>query len=141
MQTEVPDHTAVVEFFANDYCTGYKTTDDSGMLAQFQARNEWGIAEYTFNNHDDEGVRCDDGYGCELMSLRFYYMNDGTDADTIPGYGFKINMWPNFDYNTGQAYPYQQFYCDDVYIDDSIPACANAVGGFECGQSITGNNE
>ena len=73
------------------------------------------------------------------MSLRYYYANDDANANAKDGYGFKINIWPNYDYNAGQAYPYQQFWCDDEsgygYISDSIPDCA--LGG-DCGTSISG---
>merc|ERR1711939_988169 len=57
------------------------------------------------------------------------------------GYGMKVNFWPRYNWNTYQADPYQQIYCEKDYNDESIDPCAipdNPLYDPACGTSVSG---
>ena len=56
---------------------------------------------------DDDGSECYGDKGCKMMSFRPHYFQDNQAANVAQGYGFKMNLWPNYDQNGHEGYPYE----------------------------------
>ena len=56
---------------------------------------------------DDDGSECYGDKGCKMMSFRPHYFQDNQAANVAQGYGFEMNLYPNYDQNGHEGYPYE----------------------------------